>query len=248
MGGTQFMYPIIGITSGTNSTDLNENSIGLSYINAIESAGGIPIVFPLAKKETLFDAYLDIIDGLLLSGGVDLDPSLYGEESKPEMGRIDVERDRIEIFLTKKALKANIPILGICRGIQTLNVAAGGTLYQDIPTEHSNTLKHRQNAPGSYGTQTINAQEGSRLLEILDQPTLRVNSFHHQAVKKIAPDFMISAVASDGIIEGIESGHHNFVIGVQFHPELMWQDNPPITALFVAFVNAARSYRQNKHN
>jgi putative glutamine amidotransferase len=240
------MRPIIGITCGTNSTDNNssENSIGGSYISAIESAGGTPLVIPIVQNEACLDDSLEIIDGLLLSGGVDIDPVYFGEEAEPGLGKVDADRDRVEVYLTTKSLEKDIPILGICRGIQILNVAAGGTLYQDINTDLNNILKHRQTAQGWYGTQSIEVKEGSRLLDILGQSTIRVNSFHHQSVKKIAPNFKISAVASDGIIEGIEGVNRRLSIGVQFHPEVMWQNNPPISAIFTAFINAARSYKQ----
>jgi len=242
------MRPIIGITCGTSGTEssLSENAISGSYISAIESAGGIPIVIPIVQDEACLDDSLGLIDGLLLSGGVDIDPSYFGEEAEPGLGRVDADRDRVEIYLATKALKKRLPILGICRGIQILNVAGGGTLYQDINTDLNNIQKHRQTAPGWYGTQTIDVKEGSRLLDILGQPTIRVNSFHHQAVKKVAPDFVVSAVARDGIIEGIEGTNRSFTIGVQFHPEVMWQNNPPITALFTAFINAGKSCKQER--
>jgi len=242
------MRPIIGITCGTSGTDgnLSENSIGGSYISAIENAGGTPIVIPIVQNEACLDDSFEIIDGLLLSGGVDIDPLYFGEEAESGLGKVDADRDRVEIYLTTKALKKDIPILGICRGIQTLNVVAGGTLYQDINTDLSNILKHRQTAPGWYGTQTIDVKEGSRLLDILGQTTIRVNSFHHQAVRKVAPNFTISAVARDGVIEGIEGTNRRFSIGVQFHPEVMWQNSPPIAAIFTAFINAAKLYKQER--
>ena len=242
------MRPIIGITCGTSGTDsnLSENSIGGSYISAIESAGGTPLVIPITQNEACLEDSIELIDGLLLSGGVDVDPSYFGEEAEPGLGRVDADRDRVELYLTTRALEKDLPILGICRGIQVLNVAAGGSLYQDINTDLSNILKHRQVAPGWYGTQTIDVKKGSRLLDILGQPMIRVNSFHHQAVKKVAPGFTISAVARDGVIEGIESTNHRFTLGVQFHPEVMWQNNPPISAIFTAFINAARAYKQER--
>jgi len=239
------MRPIIGITCGTTGSDGGnvENSVNVSYISAIENAGGTPILLPLVQNAFCVADFLDVIDGLLLAGGVDMDPLFYGEEPQPSLGRIDVDRDRVEMSLTVRALEIDMPVLGICRGIQTLNVAAGGALYQDIAMNSSNVLKHRQNAPGSYGTHAINVRKGSRLQSILGQLTIRVNSFHHQAVKEAAPGFVISAVTCDGITEGIESTRHRFAIGVQFHPELMWQNNPPITALFVEFISAAKTYK-----
>ncbi len=162
------------------------------------------------------------------------------------MGKIDVGKDRIEMALIHKTLEMDMPVLGICRGIQMLNVAAGGTLYQDIYMSPNPTLKHRQDAPRWYATHDIQIQEESRLLDILGHSTIRVNSFHHQAVKEAAPDFVVSAVANDGIIEGIESTRHDFAVGIQCHPEGMWQKNPPIANLFVAFVEAAEAYNQRR--
>ncbi len=240
------MRPIIGITCTTMEPDGGSavNGIGTSYINAIEHADGTPILLPLIQNDSCIADFLNVIDGLLLSGGVDADPSLYGEEPQPELGRIDVDKDRVEMSLIRRALQIDIPILGICRGIQILNVAAGGTLYQDISMSSNPVLKHRQNAPRSHATHSIDIQEGSLLLDILGHSAIRVNSFHHQAVKKIAPGFIASAATRDGIIEGIESTQHTFVVGVQFHPENMWQNNPPVANLFVAFIRAAEAYKQ----
>lgn len=237
------MRPVIGITCTTTDSG---NGIGTSYISAIEHAGGTPVLLPLIQDDSCIRDFLSLIDGLLLSGGVDVDPYYYGEEPQPELGKIDVDKDRVEMSLITGALEMALPILGICRGIQILNVAAGGTLHQDIYSNGGATLKHRQDAPRSYPTHAINVQEGSRLLDILGHSTIRVNSFHHQAVGKAAPGFAVSAVTCDGVIEGIESSHHDFVIGVQFHPETMWQNNPPITNLFAAFADAAKAYKQQK--
>ncbi len=241
------MRPIIGITCTTMGSDESNAShgIGVHYINAVEHADGTPILLPLTQNDSCTVDFLNVIDGLLLSGGVDVDPFLYGEESQPKMGRIDVGRDRVEISLIPRILEMNMPVFGICRGIQALNVGAGGTLYQDISMNPSPALKHRQEAPRWYGTHAIHVQEGSRLLGILGHSTIQVNSFHHQAVKEAAPGFIVSAVTSDGVIEGIESTHHNFAVGVQCHPEGMWQNNPPIANLFIAFAKAAEIYKQS---
>jgi putative glutamine amidotransferase len=212
----------------------------------MEHAGGTPILLPMLQNESCIADFLGMIDGLLLAGGVDVDPFLYGEEPRPRQGRIDVARDRTEMLLASKAIEMDLPILAICRGIQMLNVAAGGTLYQDISMSPNPILKHRQEAPRWHATHAIDIVEGSRLLDILGQPTIRINSFHHQAVKEAAPGMMISATARDGIIEGIEIERHSFAVGVQFHPENMWKNNLPITALFIAFANAAKEYSQER--
>lgn len=233
------MRPIIGITCIT--TDL-AIGIGTSYINAIEHAGGTPVLLPLVRDNNCIEDFISLIDGLLLSGGVDVDPLFYGEEPVPAMGKIDVDKDYVEMALISTALKLDLPILGICRGIQVLNVAAGGTLYQDIYANPGKILKHRQDAPGSYATHTLDVYESSKLMTIIKQTKIRTNSFHHQAVKEVAPGFITSAIARDNIIEGIESTSHRFVIGVQFHPELMWQNTPPVANLFSAFINATKAY------
>ncbi|MBD3181761.1 gamma-glutamyl-gamma-aminobutyrate hydrolase family protein [Candidatus Poribacteria bacterium] len=232
------MSSVIGITCTTLS---DSNGINIEYIKALENARAIPILLPFIENKRLLE-YLDLIDGLLLSGGVDVDPYLFGEEPIPAMGSIDVEKDRVEMFLAKKALEIDIPVFGICRGIQLLNVAAGGTLHQDIKYQKGK-LKHRQEAPRDYGTHSIEIKENTKLMEIMGK-SIRVNTFHHQAVKQVAPGFIVSAVSSDGIIEGVESITHSFAIGVQFHPERMWRNSTPIADLFKAFVKAADKYRE----
>ena len=238
------MHPVIGITCTTTDSNSASHGIGVNYINAVEHAGGTPILLPLIQSDSCTAQFLGLIDGLLLSGGVDVDPFLYGEESQPKMGAINVDKDRVEMLLAPKALEMDMPILAICRGIQMLNVAAGGTLYQDLSMNSKPVLKHRQDAPRWHGTHAIHVESGSQLMDILGHPTIRVNTFHHQAVKDVASGFMVSAVADDGIIEGIESLHHTFVVGVQCHPEGMWENNPSIANLFIEFVEAAKVYNQ----
>ncbi len=238
------MRPVIGITCTTTGSDNASHGIGINYINAVEYAGGTPILLPLIQSDPCIVEFLSLIDGLLLSGGPDVDPFLYEEESQPNMGRINVDKDRVEMLLAPRALEKDMPILAICRGIQLLNVAAGGTLYQDISISPKPVLKHRQDAPRWYGTHAIHVEEESRLMDILGHSTIRVNTFHHQAVKDVAPGFVVSAVASDGIIEGIESSRYTFAVGIQCHPEGMWENNPPIANIFAAFVEAAKAYKQ----
>jgi len=227
------MRPFIGITC-------SEKSVGLSYIKAIEHAKGVPIVLPVIEEQSAFSRYLEIIDGLLLSGGVDIAPLLFDEEPHPKLGEVQEKRDSIELFLTKQALKLNMPIFGICRGIQTLNVAAGGNLYQDISQHPHATIQHSQNADRWHGSHTILIQPDSLLFRIINKKSVVVNSYHHQAVKKVANGFVVSANAKDQIIEAIESTEHDFVLGVQFHPELMWERNAAMFALFEAFVEACK--------
>ncbi|SHF19374.1 putative glutamine amidotransferase [Desulforamulus putei DSM 12395] len=228
--------PVIGITS---SYDRESGRTFLSryYVQAVEAAGGLPLVLPCILSEGMVDKILGAIDGLLLSGGVDVDPLLFGEEPHPAMGDICPQRDRFELALTKRALAMDMPILAICRGIQVLNVAAGGTLCQDIGSAIRNPLKHDQLAPRWYGTHTIHILADSKLAAVWGD-TLVVNSFHHQAVDRVAEGFRATAWSADGVVEGMESTVHSFVVGVQCHPECMYQD-PRILALFKSFVEAA---------
>lgn len=237
--------PVIGITSGTrveasgNLRDYEELCyVSRDYIRAIEEAGGLPIVIPVYRDRDLSARYLRLMDGLLLAGGVDLSPHFFGEEPHPRLGSIDIERDEVEMELTRLALELDLPILAICRGIQVLNVAAGGTLYQDISQLDRDVLKHRQSAVGWYGSHSIEIVEGTLLHRIVGKRHMRVNSSHHQAVKDPAEGFRISARAPDGVVEAIESQRHRFILGVQFHPEKMWERSPEAAALFKAFVAA----------
>ncbi|MFQ6040662.1 MAG: gamma-glutamyl-gamma-aminobutyrate hydrolase family protein [Candidatus Poribacteria bacterium] len=241
------MRPIIGITCGSDVSASSaggrvyrKNSVGSDYINAIEHAGGAPIVLPIVEDAECISSFIDIIDGLLLSGGGDIDPSFFNEEPIPAIGSIDPRRDSIEISLSKAALEQNLPVLAICRGIQVLNVAAGGTLYQDISQHSKETLKHRQSAPGWHASHTIQMEPGSLMYGMFDKRTGKVNSFHHQAVRDVADGFYVSARSNDGIIEAIESREYRFMLGVQFHPEMMYQHHPAAANIFAAFVKACK--------
>ncbi|HID56119.1 TPA: gamma-glutamyl-gamma-aminobutyrate hydrolase family protein [Candidatus Poribacteria bacterium] len=245
---TRGRKPIIGITSGKSLEIADDEGgrvfrycyCGYEYINAIEQAGGLPIVIPVFEEMALAETYIGMIDGLLLSGGGDISPHLFGEEPHQKLGAVDLERDLVEMELTKLALERDLPIFAICRGIQVLNVAAGGTLYQDLSQHSGEVLKHRQRAAGWYGSHTIKVAEGSLLYKIVGKSTIYVNSYHHQAVKMPAEGFVVSATSLDGIVEAIESPQHRFVIGVQFHPEMMWRRHPEAAALFRSFVEACR--------
>lgn len=235
------MRPIIGITCGSKVSASSsssgrvyqENSVGFDYIRAIEQAGGTPLVLPIVENPDCISDFTRIIDGLLLSGGGDIDPFLFHEEPIPNLGNIDPSRDWVEIRMSTVSLEEDIPILAICRGIQVLNVAAGGTLYQDISQHPAEIIKHRQNAPGWYASHSIHIEPDSLLYEIFGSQMARVNSYHHQAVLSPA-DFHVSARSTDGIIEAIESSTHRFVVGVQFHPEMMWERHPEAANLFTA--------------
>lgn len=234
------MKPIIGITSNIREEKLL--TTGISNIHAIVKGGGLPIVLPNLSDESLIDQLVESIDGLLVTGGNDADPTLYGEEPHPNLGEVCPERDSFEMALIAKFLKKDKPIFGICRGCQMINVAAGGNLFQDIYTQSDKPLlQHTQKAPRSHPTHYVDVKENSLLYGIVQSTRFKVNSFHHQAVRSIPKGFDITALSSDGIIEAYESKEHRFVLGVQWHPENLVQKNDVFSInLFSAFIEACR--------
>lgn len=233
------MVPVIGIAM---SKDEQGFRLGEDYVRAVEDAGGLAVGLPPASDVERVVAHASYLHGILIPGGNDVDPNLYGEDITPENGPIEPVRDRFELPLVRWALEQGVPILGICRGMQVLNVAAGGTLYQDIPSQTGTRLQHRQKAPRSYATHGVNVAEGSMLARALGVTSCRVNTFHHQAVREVAPGFVASAHATDGLVEAIERPGHPFALGVQWHPEAMQEEDPVQAALFARFVAAARAY------
>ena len=242
------MRPVIGITCSITSSSIGDsiytlerNIIARDYADAIEHAGGAPLLVPHVEDMECIDRYLGVLDGLVLSGGGDIDPLLFGQEPHQNIGSVDRVRDEMEFQLTQKALAQDLPILAICRGIQMLNVAAGGTIYQDIAAEMPQpTLCHSQSGAGWYASHTIEVLSDSRLLQIFGNLSVRVNSFHHQAVRDVPEGFIVTAKAKDNVIEAIESPTHRFALGVQCHPEMMWEHHPEALNLFTAFLKACQ--------
>lgn len=236
--------PIIGISSSWGEG--TSTSVSLTYIESVKLAGGIPLVIPIIQDNEMLKAILDRIDAVIMTGGEDIDPlKWYGEEPVNAMGGIAPERDSYDIALIRLAVERNMPVLGICRGHQIMNVAFGGTLYQDIPSQKAGSnLKHNQRAPGNYGTHSIKIIKGSQLNLQTGLDSVAVNSFHHQAVKDIAPGFIVTAVASDGIIEAIEKVGSTRVFGVQFHPEEFTAGGiDTFLGVFKHLVSEANAYR-----
>lgn len=231
-------YPMIAVTSDCKE---GKYMIRKEYTDAILEAGGLPVCLPYTSNQEVISSILNQVNGVLLSGGEDIDPLIYGEEPSPKIGKINPERDAFEVCLTRFALNQNLPILAICRGQLLLNVAAGGTLYQDVYAESGATLQHKQLGPRDHASHRVKVKSKTRLHEIVKADTLLVNSFHHQAVKKLAPGFRISAEASDGVIEAIESTNHAFVIGVQWHPGSLITKDIYSRAIFRAFVTVSAS-------
>ncbi|MCR5678601.1 MAG: membrane dipeptidase, partial [Prevotella sp.] len=235
--------PVIGITGNYDELTCK---LGEGYYKQIIRAGGTPFIIPPCADTSVIISTLDHIDALLLSGGADINPLYIREEPIPELGNINAERDLPELLITRLAYNRQLPMLGICRGIQTLAVALGGSICQDIKQA---TIKHSQNADRGVPTHTVALQPGSLLSQIFsgnsgsNAAIIPVNSFHHQAVSDVGAHFRVSATAPDGIIEAIESMEYKSVVGVQWHPECMGEDGLP---LFRWLVSEARAYRQTQ--
>lgn len=231
------MKKLIGITpSLTNEEDLY--SLNPSYCEAVEACGAVPLILSHSSINYC-DKILETLDGVIFSGGGDIDPVFFNEEPIPSLGLISPKRDAFEILLCQKALQNNISVLGICRGIQVLNTAAGGTVLQNIDTV-KNHVKHSQNAPKYYPTHKINIVENSILKNIFNADTISVNSFHKQAVGKIATCFKATSFSCDGLIESIEHTSNKFALGVQWHPECMFKKYKLQLKLFNTFINSCR--------
>ncbi len=220
----------IGISSSVSGD--GAYSIGGAYVRAVKRAGGLPLVLtPAAGIETL-----DAVDGIILSGGGDVEPERYGVTGyAPEIvGGVSRERDEFEFELAREAFARKMPLFGICRGVQVLNAALGGTLHLDIPN-------HRQTLPRPDASHTVTVTDGTRLSRITGGGTLSVNSFHHQGVKVPAPVLRVGALSEDGVIESVEASDR-YCLGVQWHPECL--DDPASCALFEALAEAAREWRE----
>lgn len=242
--------PLIGVTANFSEGQLQ---LAPGYFRSVEAAGGIPVIIaPKRMPNANMSLLLDRIDGLLLSGGADINPILVGEDPVPALHGINTERDLFELTLTRLAYNRQIPMLGICRGIQVLAVALGGTIMQDIATSlpHTQLIKHSQDADRATATHFVEAVEGSRIAELLGK-RFAVNSFHHQAVGQCGPRFRITAQSADGVIEAIESTEMKSIIGVQWHPEcFIAEGDTCMMPLFQQFVNDASEFAQARrvHN
>jgi putative glutamine amidotransferase len=214
-----------------------EVALATLYPEAIERAGGIPVIVPLLRPEAI-GSLLDRVDGVCLPGGPDLQPSVYGEEPHPQLGPTEPRVDAVELALVRAADRRNLPILGICRGMQLLNVVRGGTLHQHLPDVVGDQLQHRQPEHGSVTTHHVETAPHSRLRATLGGPKLEVNSFHHQAVRTLGDDLTATAWAEDGTIEAIEDPGQRLVLGVQWHAEGLRAHDPLFELLVAAAAGA----------
>ncbi len=246
--------PVVGIATQTLEPIPGQLPLcwvmGQKYVRVLTDAGAVPWLIPLltGDEDTLRAVY-DRTDGVFLTGGVDVDPATYGEEPHELCGKTDAARDWTELRLIRWAMQDQKPILGVCRGIQVLNVAAGGTLYQDVEAQFQGGMKHDYFPPSDgYQRDSIihdaTIAPDSRLEQILGLKNVSVNSMHHQGIKTLAPGFQPTAYAPDGLIEGIEGSGEWFLVGVQWHPEELVDGRPDMKRLFSAFVDAARAYKR----
>lgn len=237
--------PVIGLTGNFQNGTC---TLLEGYFASILKAGGVPFILPPCDDpDTLTDS-LDRIDGLLLTGGADINPLYWGEEPVKELHSINPRRDRQELLLTRLAADRQVPILGICRGIQVLNAALGGSLYQDIHVQMEGTrIKHDQDLDRGFASHTVDLESGSLLHQLFHTDRLPVNSFHHQAVKEPAPGFRVTARAADGVIEGIESTTYHSMLGVQWHPEcFILENDESMLPLFRWLIDEAASFQAAK--
>lgn len=231
--------PIIGIVA--SAKDVGDVSAPTTYTAAIEAAGGVPVVLPCGENFDGYDHFVDLCDGFMFTGGCDIHPTRYGEEILPTCGNIQDHRDTIELALFDRAIKTNKPIIAICRGIQLVNVALGGTLYQDIPSQLETDILHKQTQERFEPSHSVQVLENTPLFAMTGGKTTMVgNSFHHQAIKDLGRGLEVMARADDGIIEAVYMPEKKHVRAYQWHPERLWQIDTNNLAIFTEFVKACR--------
>ena len=238
--------PVIGIPAGVliekNSpfTAVERTYVNLDYARAVRLGGGVPLLLPLAQEPGEVEAQLEAVDGLLLPGGDDLNPLVFGEEPVQGLGCVFPEVDEHQLAAARTARRLGKPMLGICRGLQVMNVAFGGTLHQDLERLPGHLLQHVQKSYRHTPSHTVALEEGTLLQRLFGRGEVATNSFHHQAVKDLAPGFRISARARDGVVEGIEGTEGPFALAVQWHPEGMVERHPEMLPIFQALADACR--------
>jgi putative glutamine amidotransferase len=241
------MKPIIGITTFNEvKPKKTYNLVSNNYVASVQKAGGVPVLIPITSSREDIEAYAEILDGIIFSGGEDVSPMNYNENPLSQVTMISEERDCHELRLFEEVYKRSVPILGICRGIQLINVALGGTLYQDIPSQISGSLGHLPiETPVHNLYHTVKIEKNTKLFEIFEEETLKVNSFHHQAVRKLGQDLKVTALSKDGIIEAVEGLSERFLVAVQWHPEDLTAHHPEFLKLFNALVDSAKIFSKN---
>jgi len=240
---TQTLHAIEGISSALPPSWV----MSQRYFHVASSAGGVPWMIPLLHDDLdTLRAIYDRIDGLMIPGGVDMNPATFGEAVRAECGQIDPARDVVELQLARWAVEDRKPILGLCRGLQVINVALGGTLFQDLGSQRPGAIKHDCFPSAEYArdylAHDVAVADGSRLRAAFEQPAVPVNSMHHQGIKDLASGLVASAVAPDGLVEGIESVNGHFLVAVQWHPEVFESTDPHTRQLFSDFITASARF------
>ncbi len=239
--------PIIGVTMRLD-IDTNRFYLGRDYTEALEALGATPFHISLIPEKRYLSDIVEIVDGILLPGSdSDVDPLLFGEEPRPRLKKTVPEKDATDLLLLAEAERAAMPVFGICFGMQALNVARGGTLYQDIESEIERCVKHEQGRPLARNSHGIEIEDGSFLSNLAAEAGIKVNSHHHQALKAVGANLRATARASDGVIECVEDTRKDrFAVGVQWHPELSWRSDPLSRKLFESFTAACSAYKERK--
>jgi putative glutamine amidotransferase len=239
--------PLVGITPDiAASPRAREPMIVIQerYARAVEAAGAVPLVLPVLPSSSSMRAMIENLDGLVVSGGnFDIHPKFYGEQPIAALGAIKEDRTDFELGLIALALKRDLPLLGICGGAQAINVALGGSLYQDIDAQRPERIEHQRSDLKDRGGHAVAVHEKTQLRKIVARPTLEVNTTHHQAVKAPGKHIVVNATAEDGVVEGIESAAHRFVLGVQWHPEFLVHRDAAQRKIFAALVRACRAFK-----
>ncbi|ACN83588.1 gamma-glutamyl-gamma-aminobutyrate hydrolase family protein [Brachyspira hyodysenteriae] len=234
---------VIGLSGNLlyENTSIPKAFVNRSYVDSVIRSKGAPFIMPITEDEEIIKKMVENVDGIIMTGGVDVHPFRFDEEPIEKIGTISAERDEFDFTLMKYAVEMNKPIFGICRGIQVINVYFGGSLIQDIPSQRNTNILHSQTAEYHTATHKIQIVKDSIIYDMLDE-TSEVNSFHHQAIDKVAKDFKVTATAKDGIIEAIEyKKKGSFIIGVQWHPELMSSRIVKMQNIFDMFIEVCRS-------
>lgn len=208
------------------------------YMDGIAAAGAVPVMLPLTDDGDSLARLCELCDGFLLTGGHDVSPALYGQEALPACGATSPQRDAMEQALLRLAMERDMPVLGICRGIQLINACLGGTLWQDLPSQHPSDIAHVQRAPYRAPTHTVQILPDTPLMNLLKTDTLPVNSYHHQAIRDLAAPLRPMALSPDGLVEAIWHPGKRFLWAVQWHPEFAWNSSEAALAIFKAFAGA----------
>ncbi len=241
---TKHQKPVIGISSSHEKDD--KLFVRQAYTDAITKAGGIPFIIPVTDNPDVLQDILANLSGLLITGGDDIDPAFYNEKPIGTQNDIDMQNDNFNLAIIRMAYDINMPILGICRGEQVINVAFGGSLYQDIPIQVSSKIKHNKIDDDTKSIHSVSITKDSRLYKIIGTNNLTVNSSHHQSIKHVAGNLKVVALTADNIIESVESIDNNNIVAVQWHPECMSDTSE--TRIFNDFINRATIYKTKIHS